>query len=66
MVLVLVVALGGCAQMGSLFDGMSGQPMDEHTDLPAWYHIGHIIMPIISDLLALIRIALPLVLPLLL
>lgn len=60
--LACLLILAGC----SLIDGMTGQPVDQHTDSPTWYHIGQLIMPVVSQLLALARILLPILLPLLL
>lgn len=64
--LVVLVAcavfLAGC----SLVDGMTGQPVNVATDSPTWYHIGQLITPVLSALLALGRILLPILLPLLL
>lgn len=61
--LVLCFCLAGCT---SLIDGMTGQPVNEHTDSPGWYHFGQLLTPVISAVFALARIILPILLPLLL
>jgi hypothetical protein len=53
LVLCALLALSGC----SLWDGLTGAPM-ETVDSPTWYHIGQAILPILSQILALIRRAL--------
>lgn len=64
--LAVLIVLAGCAQMGSLWDGMSGQPVDQHTDIPFWYHFGAFLAMGVSQVFAMARILLPVLLPLVL
>lgn len=57
-VAVLVVSIIGCAQVHSVFDGMTGKPADQATkdgDILGWYHFGQALMPVIHALVAVLR-----------
>lgn len=37
----------GCQQCSSVFDGIMAQPLSP-TDLPAWYHLGGLMAPVLG------------------
>ena len=52
--LVLVLPLAGCAQLHGLYDGITGAPV-ETVDNPTWYHVGQFILPVVSQIIAIVR-----------
>lgn len=56
----LGLSLAGCTAVGSVVDGMAGYAFIPPTDDPRWFYFGKIIIPVLSDLIGLIREFLPL------
>ena len=52
--LAALLSLGGCTPVHSIFDGATGAPV-EATDSPGWYHVGQILIPVLSNLVAIFR-----------
>lgn len=55
---ILVVAVVGCAQIHSTFDGFTGKPMDVAAtggDIPGWYHFGEALNPFVHAVIAILR-----------
>jgi len=47
--LALVFLVAGCAQLSSTWDGVMAQPQTAQ-DLPAWYHLGALMVPVLAHL----------------
>lgn len=58
--LVLGCSMVGCTAIGSIMDGMAGYAAIPPTDDPRWFYFGKIILPVLSDLIGLLREFLPL------
>jgi hypothetical protein len=49
--LLVALSLGGCAQMGAVWNGMTASPEVIPDPLAAWYHFGAVVVPFVGHFL---------------